>query len=247
MDQHPAIRVSDGKAIRFLDTVIQEGRFSLYLNDELLTELVASRDMLRELGAGFVITEGIAETVNGVEVKGESIWVEADAVGARELEYRSSGGCGVKNIPRIVNSDLRIHPEGISVITAAITSDTWKKTGGVHCSVLFRDGEEVAKSSDIGRHNTVDKVVGYAELNGIDRTDCCLGCTGRQPGGMVSKCANAGIPIIVSRSASTSQGILTAEETGIALICFSRENRFTIYSHPERIFGIIPNQEIIEI
>lgn len=93
------------------------------------------------------------------------------------------------------------------------------------------------KSSDVGRHNTVDKVVGYATLNGIDLSRCVIGCTGRQPAGMVRKDAHAGIPIVISRAASTDKGITTAEAAGITLICFSRGDRFTIYTHLERILG----------
>lgn len=95
----------------------------------------------------------------------------------------------------------------------------------------------MVKSSDVGRHNTVDKVVGHAILNKIDLSRCTIGCTGRQPAGMVKKDANAGIPIVISRAASTDKGIATANAAGITLVCFSRGDRFTIYTHPERILG----------
>ncbi|MCK9319118.1 formate dehydrogenase accessory sulfurtransferase FdhD, partial [Methanoculleus sp.] len=82
-----------------------------------------------------------------------------------------------------------------------------------------------------------------AALKGLDRSRCILGCTGRQPSGMVAKAANAGIPIVVSRAASTDRGILTAEEAGITLICFSRGERFTIYTHPERVPDVLEELE----
>ncbi len=52
---------------------------------------------------------------------------------------------------------------------------------------------------------------------------------------MVKKAANAGIPVLVSRAASTDQGIATAEAAGVTLVCFSRGDRFTVYTHPERV------------
>ncbi|WP_281175365.1 formate dehydrogenase accessory sulfurtransferase FdhD [Methanogenium cariaci] len=55
---------------------------------------------------------------------------------------------------------------------------------------------------------------------------------------MVGKVANAGIPVLISRAAPTNKGIALAERTGITLINFSRERRFTIFAHPERISGI---------
>ncbi len=239
MDQYPAIRVQNGSLTRFMDDVIREQRFTLYLNIRFITEQVASPEQLKELGAGFVICEGLAGQVENVEVSGNEIRVEATSDRQSfEKEFRSGGGCGIRNIPHAVNSSLTVTPDDIFRATSEIESETWKKTGGVHCSVLFSNGNIVSKSCDIGRHNTVDKLVGYAALNGIDLSECYIACTGRQPSGMISKSANAGIPIIISRAASTDQGILTADQTGITLICFSRGERFTIYTHPERVRGI---------
>jgi len=239
MDMLPAIRVEGDEAVRITDHVISEERYLIYLNNHLITEQIASPDQLEELGAGFVICEGLTGHVDAVSVTGSEIWVEAETSGGIELEYRSCGGCGIRGVPKPVHSSLSISPEKVRGITREIESETWKKTGGVHCSVLFSTTGLVTKSCDIGRHNTVDKVVGFAELQGIDRAKCFIGCTGRQPAGMVAKCANAGIPIIVSRAASTDHGILTAEQTGITLICFSRQNRFTIYTNPQRIEGVV--------
>jgi FdhD protein len=55
---------------------------------------------------------------------------------------------------------------------------------------------------------------------------------------MIKKGANAGIPVIISRAASTDKGIAAADAAGITLVCFSRGDRFTIYTHPERIPGV---------
>jgi FdhD protein len=60
---------------------------------------------------------------------------------------------------------------------------------------------------------------------------------------MVAKAANAGIPIIVSRAASTDRGILTAERAGLTLVGFSRGERFTIYTHPERVPEVLKQLE----
>jgi FdhD protein len=54
---------------------------------------------------------------------------------------------------------------------------------------------------------------------------------------MIKKDANAGIPVVISRAASTDKGIAAADAAGITLVCFSRGDRFTIYTHPERILG----------
>jgi FdhD protein len=84
----------------------------------------------------------------------------------------------------------------------------------------------------------VDKVVGYAALKGLDLARCVLACSGRQPKGMIAKAASAGIPIVISKAATTSDGIQAAEEAGVTLICFARDRRFTVYTHPQRVLGI---------
>jgi FdhD protein len=232
---HPGIQVREGIAVGIDDTIAIESRFRLFLNDRFFSELIASDDQKEELGAGFVICEGLAKEIKSVRVTGEEIHVTAELHGPMETELRTSGCIGLKRPPGKVHSEISLETDDVYRITQEIESDLWRKTGGVHCSVLFSGKELIVKSSDVGRHNTIDKVVGYAALHGIDRSTCIIGCTGRQPAGMVGKCAHAGVPIIISRAASTDRGIAVAEEAGVTLICFSRGPRFTVYSHPWRV------------
>jgi FdhD protein len=238
---HPSIQIIDGKAQKTDDHIVVEDRFELQLNDRPVTEIVASRDQLRELGAGYCVSEGIVRSVDKVKVAGDRILVYSDTgcdLRWVRREVGSSGGLSFLSEPPPALSDIRLSPDDVMAVTREIETDLWKKTGGVHCSVLFRDGGLIARSSDVGRHNTVDKVIGHAVLNGIDLSRCVIGCTGRQPAGMVRKSAHAGIPVIISRAAVTDKGIGAAEAAGITLIGFSRGNRFWIYTHPERITGI---------
>jgi FdhD protein len=202
---------------------------------------------LRELGAGFVICEGLSDQVEEVRVSKNEIRVYAKTDASAELsaqrkvdyELRASGCIGVRGLPKIVVSTLMITKAEVFHVIQQVESGVWKKTGGVHCSVLFQDGQLLVRSSDIGRHNTIDKIVGFAVLNGIDLSQCTIGCTGRQPAGMIAKVANAGVPIIVSKAAATDAGILLADRSNVTLVCFARGERFTVYSHPERIAGLV--------
>jgi len=225
------------------DQIVCEDTFTLYLNNEELLTMVASDDHLRELGAGFIICSGIADRIKEVTVCDDRIYVEAPVTGEYQATLESSGGYSNRLTPRMVESGQQIAPEKILDVRAAIDSDAWLKTGALHASVLFYDDEMAIRCEDIGRHNSVDKVVGHAVLNKLPLSRCVIGCTGRQPSGMVGKVANAGIPIIVSRAASTDQGIATAEAAGITLICFTREGRFTVYTHPERVIGLEKRRE----
>ncbi len=237
---HHGIQVIGGQARLTDDAVVIEDRFELLLNDQPVTEMVASRDQLRELGAGYLVSEGILRCVDKVQVEGDRILAYADTgcdLRWTKREVGSSGGTSFISNPPPTVSDIRLSPDEVIAVTRGIETELWRKTGGVHCSVLFSEGRLIAKSSDVGRHNTVDKLVGHAVLNGINLSRCVIGCTGRQPAGMVRKSAHAGIPVIISRAATTDKGIFTAEAAGITLIGFSRGDRFTIYTHPERIVG----------
>ncbi len=236
--KQPAIQVRGQHVSTILDPVCLEDTYRLYLNGQLLVQLVASPGQLKELGAGYIVCEGLARQVREVRVSTNDIRVSAESQGATEFELRSSGCIGVRGMPATVQSSCAFDAQDVFRAIAQIESQEWKDTGGVHCSVLLRNGEVVARASDIGRHNTVDKVVGYAVLHGIELSECMLGCTGRQPAGMISKIANAGIPLVVSKAASTDSGILLAERSGVTLIGFARGDRFTVYAHPERIRGL---------
>jgi len=235
----PAIRVNKDNVAKIKDNICIEDTFRLYLNDEPLVELIASPGQLKELGAGFVVCEGLAQGVDNVRVSGNEIRVSAAKTsGNFEKELRSGGGLGIRKTPRKVTSSLVIRKEDVFKVISEIESEVWKKTGGVHCSVLFSNKNLIVKSSDVGRHNTIDKVIGFAILNNIDLSTCVIGCTGRQPAGMISKNANAGIPIIISKAAPTDKGISIADAVGITLVCFARDGRFTVYTHPYRIYEI---------
>jgi len=221
------------------DEVCREATFELVFNGRIVGRLVASPAQLEELGAGFVVSEGLARRVTKVRVVAERIIVTGEALGRYGGTVTGSGGgLSTTRVLRPVSSQLVVGAEDIFRVIKEIVSPLWERTGGAHCSVLYSGGEVVARSSDVGRHNTVDKVIGHAVLGGIDLSRCVLGCTGRQPAGMVSKAANAGIPIVVSKAATTDEGVRLARQVGLTLVCRVRQGRFCVYSHPERILGL---------
>jgi FdhD protein len=238
-----AIQVRGNRGFSIDDAVVSEGCFPLFLNNRLFANLVASDDQLEELGAGFVITEGLCDRIEGVRVSNGEIHVSAPVQSSDRRCIGSSGAVELSSAPGVVHSNMKVQSSDVYRITREIQSPLWEKTGGVHCSVLFCQDEFVVRSCDVGRHNTIDKVVGHAVLHRLNRSQCVIGCTGRQPAGMVSKVARAGIPLIISPAASTSKGIATAEHCGVTLICFSRGDRYTIYTHPERVEGINWNEK----
>jgi FdhD protein len=238
----PGLHYCEGRAMLVEDAMVAEDLVTLHLNGKEFIKTVVSREYLCEFAAGFFVGAGLVRSASDIlSVRAEmtEVFVEAACVARVQGEMESAGGFAPLQARRHVPPGGKITPEEIFAVRDAINAEVWDVTGGLHCAVLFHNHKVVFLASDIGRHNAVDKVIGYMILAKLNPAECAIGSTGRQPAGMVTKVANAGIPIVISRAATTDAGIVVAEECDVTLICFTRPPRFTVYSHPERVAGIL--------
>lgn len=115
--------------------------------------------------------------------------------------------------------------------------DVFERTGGLHAAALFdAHGELLVLREDIGRHNAVDKVIGWGLLERrMPIADCVLLVSGRGGFEIVQKAIVAGLPVVASVSAPSSLAVQLARELRLTLIGFLRGRRFVIYSGEERI------------
>ena len=113
----------------------------------------------------------------------------------------------------------------------------FESTGGLHAAGLFDSGGEIELlREDIGRHNAVDKIVGRALLEGrLPLARSLLAVSGRAGYEVVQKAVAAGIPILAAVGAPSSLAVATAERFGMTLVGFLRDDRFNVYTAPERI------------
>lgn len=109
----------------------------------------------------------------------------------------------------------------------------YQKTKAAHCSYLMTAGKVIFSCEDIGRHNVVDKAIGYALRNQINLDHSVLYISGRMPTDMVSKVICAGIPVLVSKTMPTREAVEMAQEYGLTLIGGARRNQFDIYTKTE--------------
>jgi len=132
-----------------------------------------------------------------------------------------------------------IRPETLSTLPDQLRErqKVFESTGGLHAAGLFTmDGEFLAVREDVGRHNAVDKVLGWALLGGrVPLSGCVLMVSGRASFELVQKAAMAGVPVLAAVSAPSSLAVDLAEEQGLTLIGFLRGESMNIYTGAHRV------------
>ena len=112
----------------------------------------------------------------------------------------------------------------------------FKQSGGTHAAAAFSmEGELLCTMEDIGRHNAVDKIVGYLLKNQIKRDDVYIITSGRISSDILLKSALINIGLVVSRSAPTSLAVKLAEKLNITIVGFARGKKLNIYTHSDRL------------
>jgi formate dehydrogenase accessory protein FdhD len=249
--------LSSGKAERKLDWVAEEVPLKITLNGTCSFVIWCSPSQFKELAVGYLLAEDILRCVDELESvcsneKENSCAVQLAADVDLDERMKNSRR-STRIIPLIkastsayqkdeklpkVTSKLKIKAQTILDAIAEMNDKAkgFKETGGLHDSGIFTaEGKMVAFSEDVGRHNTVDKVIGQASLSRVDFSQCFMIITGRVPGDMIYKAAKVGLPIVASVAAVLNSGVASAEKAGIALVGFVRGTRMNIYTCPERI------------
>lgn len=167
-----------------------------------------------------------------------------------ERNFYTTSSCGVcgKGSLEAVRLKTRHSPSGdevrIKSSVLATMPDTLREsqkvfdsTGGLHAAALFdRDGRMLVLREDVGRHNAVDKVVGWAAGEGlIPLRGSVLMVSGRASFELAQKAVMAGIPVLAAVSAPSSLAVDLADESGLTVVGFLRGDNMNIYSHTDRI------------
>ncbi len=253
----------EGELRRFQDSLVAEEPLEIRLGDAPLTVTMRTPGDDFELAAGFLFTEGFLqrrEQIAGIdyglagrqEASGNIVQVQLAGVEfERERMQRnffvasSCGICGKASIDSVrvrglqpPNPDLRVDPEILCSLPDKLRSaqTIFGRTGGLHAAGLFTTaGELLVAREDVGRHNAVDKIVGWALLGGHLTKETVLMVSGRGGFEIIQKALVAGIPAVASVSAPSGLAVRLAREFGLTLVGFLRGRRFLVYSGEERL------------
>lgn len=259
---------ADGTRTERADAVAGEEPLEIALDGErwLLTMRTPGDDI--DLVHGLLLAEGIvthADQVRRVEYGGAgpgerersfnliNVTLGAGAVapsGPSHTGYVSSacGICGVVDRDALSRTSAYPVPDGVAGVPISTLlalpallrehQVLFDRTGGTHAAGLFSGEEVLAVREDVGRHNAVDKVVGWAMRSGrLPLGDVVLQVSGRASFELVQKAAMAGIAIMAAVSAPSAAAVELAEQVGMTLVGFSRGDGAVVYAHPHRITG----------
>lgn len=244
------------------DTISIEVALSIAVNGHPFTVTMQTPGNEKDLARGLLFTEGIVTSqsiqpeikITGKNSEGHITSLNVivppelvlkDFANTRNVISASSCGvCGKTSLDEcnesVINSDI-LQGEIVPKLFEKVAEEQkdFKLSGGTHAAGGFTiDGKMLTLQEDIGRHNAVDKVIGYLLNNHLLQQTKCLTVSGRISFEIVNKTRMAGIPFLAAVSAPSSLAIDKAQESGITLMAFCRNNKFTIYSNPQQVaFG----------
>lgn len=263
-------RLAEGRLVQSTARVAVEKQLLIYLNEEHIATASISPGMEREFVFGYLLGQGFiaeAQEIESETIAGNTArLVVRDAkktlqrTGESEHVIVSGGGKSAVlyglSLPRI-RSEVRIDKEAIfkAMNTVLKKAELYEATSGVHATGLFTpEATPVCIAEDIGRHNTLDKVIGYALVNEIDLGMTFLASTGRMTSEMIAKTCQADIPVASTKTAVTDMGLRIGEMCGLTIVGFVRdkgakintdmgvrsiqERQMKVYTNAERILSL---------
>ncbi|AZN39385.1 formate dehydrogenase accessory sulfurtransferase FdhD [Paenibacillus albus] len=248
-------RISDGASALQEDDIATEYPLTIRLGEEEFATIVCSPTDLEEMTIGFLASEGVIRAVS--EIKELRIDEERGFVYVELLHEQSTskddyarrfiGSCCGKSRQFYFQNDVRTARTSMSRTTLTPaqcsslmrqlqnSSSEFKLTGGVHNAALCTPTELLAVRTDIGRHNALDKLFGYALKQRLPITDKIIAFSGRLSSEVVLKAAKIGVGIMLSKSAPTDLALKLADDLGITCVGFIRGSEMNVYTHGYRI------------
>ncbi|AML53588.1 formate dehydrogenase family accessory protein FdhD [Falsihalocynthiibacter arcticus] len=236
--------------------VVEERPLTIYLNSQEIVTAMTIGDYPDYLALGFLRNQGMLnadDVVTGVDYD-EDLQVVVVRT-ERKTDYEEkmrkkirTSGCAVgtvfgdmmEGLEALELPKVEVKTSWLYALADSINRmpSLYLTAGAIHGTVLCYQDKPLVYMEDVGRHNAVDKVAGWMFSTGADPSDKIMYTTGRLTSEMVIKCAQMGIPTLVSRSGFTAWGVEIAQSIGLTLIGRMRGQRFTCLSGKSALFGM---------
>lgn len=213
----------DGATYIQSEPILTEHAMRVLVNGSLHMNFVCLPQFLPELILGHLVTEGYLHSADAVE----SLTIDADGQTASvTLQTLSDPG----PMPHV--SPMEWNPEWVFALADRFASGmpVHEQTSATHSCFLARGTELLFQCEDIGRHNAVDKAIGFALMHGIDLHSCLLYSSGRMPIDMACKAIRAGVPVLASKGSPTAGAVHLARQHGLTLLCAARRDRMKLFA-----------------
>ncbi len=256
----PITKFSEGEFRKINDEIAVETIIRIWVNEKSISSILCSPILEKELIIGYLYTTGIITSFKEVEnmryegydykvTLNPKIDFDSRLKNSQFINRVISTGCGPpeywlqvksgKNLPKI-DSKVEVSLDNIFKAIKDLNENSYmfRRTGATHAAGLYNASiNRIIVAEDIGRHNAIDKVIGYTIIQDIKNfEDKILVSTGRLTADIVFKSAKCKIPIVASMAAATDSGISTAQVTNTTLIGFVRgKKKSNIYTNPFRI------------
>lgn len=259
------IQVKDGDRHVVEHLVCQELPLAIRINDSPYTTLMRTPGLEKELAIGFCFTDRVIQTIDDVSeitcTSGQNtpyintVVLTIPHLIGRDLTQRSllkSSSASVsssKILDEVLDSTLSLQTGNTETHFSLSMLDELPaklnacqalraKCGSTHGVALFRPtGELVCCAEDVGRHNALDKLIGFVLLNKVDASNKILMLSSRASFEMIQKAVSISIPVVASVSAPTDLALRVADRFQCTYISFLKRGGYHIYTHPWR-FGL---------
>ena len=243
------LQYSDGNWQQQSSQVPLEQAVTLIVNGKPWMEMLCTPAMINELAVGFLYNERLIESAKEivrVHVCDTAEFVEVDTASpiTKPTTWIKTTGCGggqtaqrLEHPEQPTLHEVTLDAKMISnlLIEFMKAQDTQTTSRGVHCSAISDSAQILKLADDIGRHNTLDKLMGYVLLQHPTPKPSILLTTGRISSEMLQKAARMGVSAVISLTSPNTFTVQLAKEWGMTLICYARGSRFNVYTHPERL------------
>ncbi len=228
------------------DAVVVEAPLQLRARGTPVATIMRTPGQDLELARGLLHAESVSHG-GLVQVDADAVDADCDPAAFAGRGLLSSAACGVcgrvaiadlEQRARAVTAETMVTHEALAALPAALRTaqSVFTATGGLHAAGLATaSGDLVTAREDVGRHNAVDKLVGWALGAGVDPGRHVMFLSGRVGYELVQKAIMLGVPVVAAVSAPSSLAIELAERFGVSLVGFVRGDRANVYSHGWRV------------